>query len=164
MVNQKFPNSGKGAGVIRNFAGGIFFTRCWEPEEEWFWRFKLCSKLKTAFCKYWTLVKIKISMSCVSKEYESNTKMAQLFAIIWEKLVWIKAFIFINFVLVPRLFCLFDLHLCRMKKRQTNLGTRSTYSISQANEVDFQLSSQGNFFAFWINCISEIKETPCNRN
>ena len=37
------------------------------------------SKLKTAFCKYWTSNKIKISMSmnCVNKEYEIKTKMIQ---------------------------------------------------------------------------------------
>ena len=56
---------------------GDFFTRWWEPNEEWFWRFKNFSKLKTAFCEYWTLIKIKISMICVSKEYEIKTKMVQ---------------------------------------------------------------------------------------
>ena len=33
------------------------------------------SVLKTAFCEYWTSSKIKISMTCVSKEYEIKTKM-----------------------------------------------------------------------------------------
>ena len=46
-----------------------------EPEEEWFWQFKPFSKLKTAFREYWTSIKIKINMICVSKEYEIKTKM-----------------------------------------------------------------------------------------
>ena len=41
-------------GIIRNF-----FTGWWEPEEEWFWRLELFSKLKTAFCEYWTSIKFK---------------------------------------------------------------------------------------------------------
>ena len=56
---------------------GDFFTRWWESEEEWFWRFKNFSKLKTAFCEYWTSIKIKISLTCVSKEYEIKTKLVQ---------------------------------------------------------------------------------------
>ena len=56
---------------------GDFFTRWWESEEEWFWRFENFSKLKTAFCEYWTLIKIKISMICVSKEHEVKAKMVQ---------------------------------------------------------------------------------------
>ena len=56
---------------------GDFFTRWWESEEEWFWRFENFSKLKTAFCEYWTSIKIKISMICVSKEYKIKTKMVQ---------------------------------------------------------------------------------------
>ena len=34
-------------------------------------------KAKTTFCEYWTLIKIKISTTCVSKEYEIKTKMVQ---------------------------------------------------------------------------------------
>ena len=30
---------------------------------------------KMAFCEYWTSIKIKISMTCVSKEYKIKTKM-----------------------------------------------------------------------------------------
>ena len=33
--------------------------------------------LKTAFCEYWTSIKMKINMTCVSKEYEIKTKMEQ---------------------------------------------------------------------------------------
>ena len=57
--------------------GGDFFTRWWEPEEEWFWWFEPFSKLKTAFCEYRTSIKIKISMTYVPKEYEIKTKMVQ---------------------------------------------------------------------------------------
>ena len=79
------PNSGKrwwegcksGGGGIRNIAGGNFFAGWWEPGEEWFWRFEPFSKLKTVFCKYWTSIKIKISMTCVSKKYEIKTTMVQ---------------------------------------------------------------------------------------
>ena len=46
-------------------------------EEEWFWQFEPFSKLKTAFCEYWTSDKIKISVTCVSKEYEVKAKMVQ---------------------------------------------------------------------------------------
>ena len=60
-----------------NTAGGIFFTRWWESEGEYFWRFENFSKLKTAFCEYWTSIKIKISMIYVLKEYEIKTKMVQ---------------------------------------------------------------------------------------
>ena len=34
-------------------------------------------KLKTTFCRYWTLIKSKISMTCVHKEYEVKTKIVQ---------------------------------------------------------------------------------------
>ena len=62
---------------VVNTAGGNFFAGWWEPKEEWFWRFKPFSKLKTTFCEYLTSIKIKISMTCVSKEYEIKTKMVQ---------------------------------------------------------------------------------------
>ena len=42
----------------------------WEPKQEWFWPFEHFSKLKTAFSEYWPSTKIKISMTCISKEYE----------------------------------------------------------------------------------------------
>ena len=56
---------------------GNFFIEWWEPEEEWFWPFKPFLKLKTTFCKYWRLIKIKISKTCVYKVYEFKIKMAQ---------------------------------------------------------------------------------------
>ena len=56
-----------------------FFTRWWEPGEEWFWRFKNFSKLKQHFVntEHQLKSKIKISMICVSIEYEIKTKMVQ---------------------------------------------------------------------------------------
>ena len=78
---QGFPNSGKGwRGDFtgnRRGGGGAFFTWWREPEEEGFWQFELSSKLKTAFYEYWTSIKIKLNMICVSKEHEIKTKMEQ---------------------------------------------------------------------------------------
>ena len=85
---QGFLNSSKGWwgnlppppsswGRNQKFYWGDFFTGWSEPEEELFWWFKCFSKLKTAFCVYWTSTKIKINMTCVSKEYEIKTKMEQ---------------------------------------------------------------------------------------
>ena len=56
-------------------AGGTCFNGWWEPEEEWLWPLKLFLKLKSVFCKQGTSIKIKISMTCVSKEYEIKTNM-----------------------------------------------------------------------------------------
>ena len=42
----------------------------WREPEEWFWWFEPFSKLKTAFCEYWTSIKTKTNMTCVSKECE----------------------------------------------------------------------------------------------
>ena len=55
---------------------GEYFYQVGEPEEG-FWWFKPFSKLKTAFCDYWTSIKIKISMTCKSKEYEIKTKVVE---------------------------------------------------------------------------------------
>ena len=41
------------------------------------WQFEPFSKLKTAFCEYWTPIKIKINMTSLCKEYEIKTKMEQ---------------------------------------------------------------------------------------
>ena len=72
----KIKGGGRWVG-IGNFAGGDFFTGWWDSEEEWFWRFEPFSKLKTAFCKYWTSTEIKISVTFVSKECKTKTKMIQ---------------------------------------------------------------------------------------
>ena len=59
-----------GWGEIRNFNG-------WMEPEEWFLRLQHFSKLKKAFCEYWTSIKIKIKMTYLSKEYQVKTKMEQ---------------------------------------------------------------------------------------
>ena len=51
---------GKGispVGAMGNFAGGFLCP------------FELFSKLKTTFCKYWTYIKIKVSMTCMYQVY-----------------------------------------------------------------------------------------------
>ena len=53
-------------GGMGNFDGGGLFIRWWEPEE-WFWPFDPFSEQKTTFCKYLTLIKIKISMTVCTK-------------------------------------------------------------------------------------------------
>ena len=46
--------------------GDFFFIRLWETEKECIWsRANLFQSIKTTFSKYWTSVKIKISMACV---------------------------------------------------------------------------------------------------
>lgn len=62
----------------------FFLIGLWEPEDEWLWPFELLSKLKASFCKYWPLIKIKISVNCVYKEYEGKINMVH------EQLFWLK--------------------------------------------------------------------------
>ena len=62
-------NCGWGLRESAVLLGGDFFTGWREPEYEGFWQFEPFSKLKATFCEYWTSVKIKINMTCVSKEY-----------------------------------------------------------------------------------------------
>ena len=61
---------------IGNFTRGVFLLGR-KPEEEWFWWFKPFLKLRAAFRGYWMSIKIKINITCVSKEYEIKTKMEQ---------------------------------------------------------------------------------------
>ena len=56
-----------------NFGTRNFFMSWRESDEEWFWSSEPFSKLKTTFCKYWTSIKIKISMTYVHKEYGTWT-------------------------------------------------------------------------------------------
>ena len=53
---------------MKNFTEADFY---WEPKEEWFWPFELFSELKA------TLIKIKLSMTCVYEEYEIKKTMVQ---------------------------------------------------------------------------------------
>ena len=59
-----------------NTGGGIFFTRRWEPDEEWFWRLENFSKLKQHFVNTEHQLKSKLAWS-VFQEYEIKTKMVQ---------------------------------------------------------------------------------------
>ena len=78
-VSQKAVRDGRrrGGSEILLKGGGIFFTKWWEPGEEWFWPFEPFAKLKIGFCEYWTSNKIEISMTCASKEYQIKTKLVQ---------------------------------------------------------------------------------------
>ena len=58
---QGFPNSSKEWGVESKLLVAGIFTR-WREPEEWFWQFKPIKMLKTAFCEYWSSIKIKINM------------------------------------------------------------------------------------------------------
>lgn len=44
-----------------------YFYWGWGSDEEWFWPFHpfTFTLLKTTFCKYWILIRMKISMTCV---------------------------------------------------------------------------------------------------
>ena len=73
---------GIGEGGSEILLGGYWVKVTWVTgwrwaEKEWFWQFEPFSKLKTTFCDYWTLIKIKINMTYVSNEYENKTKMQQ---------------------------------------------------------------------------------------
>ena len=59
------------------FIWGDFSVVWLESGKECFSSFKPFLKSKTTFCNYWTLIKIKISMTCVYKEYEGKIKMEQ---------------------------------------------------------------------------------------
>ena len=65
---------GRGDG---KFAWGNFSIGWLESHKVWFWPLEPFSKVKATFCKYWTLIKIKISMICVYKEYEAKIIMMQ---------------------------------------------------------------------------------------
>ena len=83
---QGFPNSIKGwrgipsSGGNRKSCFGKFFY--WVVGI-WGWSFRAFSELKTTFKKYWKLIKIKISMICMYKEYEVQIKIVQAMAIVW---------------------------------------------------------------------------------
>ena len=79
---QDFPNSSKAWGefspVVGNWkfcraGGGEFFYQVVGTWEGVILTNQPFSKQKTAFCECWTSIKIKINMTCVSKEYESKT-------------------------------------------------------------------------------------------
>ena len=57
-----------------------FFIGWLESEEEWIWTFEPFSNLKTTFCKYWTSIKIKISMTVNGTGAMATT----MFIIFWD--------------------------------------------------------------------------------
>ena len=65
------------SGAMGNFAEGEFFLLSGNLARSYNDYSNLFSKLKRTFCKYWTSIKIKISMTCVYKEYEIKIKMVQ---------------------------------------------------------------------------------------
>ena len=44
----------------------------WWVSEEWLWPFKPSSRLKAIFHKYWPSIKIKVSITCVYKDYDQH--------------------------------------------------------------------------------------------
>ena len=67
---------------FENFAAGNFFTGWWKPEEESFLQFEPSSKLKTAFCEYWTSI-CKIKTKMVQEQW-LQLKMTLLLGYNWE--------------------------------------------------------------------------------
>ena len=69
--------AGEGCGTEK-FAGvGEFFYRKLGTWGGMILTIRTFLKVKTAFCEYWTLIKIKITMIYVYEEYEIKTKMVQ---------------------------------------------------------------------------------------
>ena len=62
---------------VENFAKNKFFIGLWESDGEWSWLFEPFSKLKTAFCKHWTLTEIKINMTWMYKKDKVKIKIVQ---------------------------------------------------------------------------------------
>ena len=66
-----------GGGRGKKFRWGVFFywvVGIWGRVNFTIWTF---SRVKTTFCKYWTSIKIKITMTWVCKENEDKIKMVE---------------------------------------------------------------------------------------
>ena len=62
-----------------NFGEGRdFFIGWWQSVKEWFWPFKLFSKPKTPFRKYWTSIKLKSAWSVWNKMETVQQQRLQL--------------------------------------------------------------------------------------
>ena len=72
--NQKIFVSG---GMINFAGGGELFHGLMGIWGRVLLIFQTFLKAKTAICRYWTLIKIKISATCVCKEYEGKMKTVQ---------------------------------------------------------------------------------------
>ena len=73
-IKQGFPKSSKRWGVKKFCCRGFFYqvVGSWGGVI-----LSIQTIFKAALCEYWTAIKIKISMTCVSKEYDIKTKMVQ---------------------------------------------------------------------------------------
>ena len=77
-----FQTAWKGKGKISPPSGGMgnfgegrdFFNGRWKSVEEWFWQFKPFWKLKTIFCKHWTLIKPKFAWSVCTNSMKLKWK------------------------------------------------------------------------------------------
>ena len=69
LANQDFSKSNSGLTDGKFCWGGILFIWWWKSEEDCVWPFEPFSKLKKTFCKYLTSIKIKVSTTCLYKEY-----------------------------------------------------------------------------------------------
>ena len=57
---------------------GFLQLEQWEIlQGDFLWPFEFFSKLKTTFCKYWTYIKIKVSMTCMYQVYWTKIEMVQ---------------------------------------------------------------------------------------
>ena len=92
---------------------GNFLIGCWEPKEAWFWPFGRFLKLKT-FCKYWTSIEIKISMTCVYKEYEIKIKIIDE----W----WLQLKMKLHWVIAWRLLFSGGINLCCEGRNENLVG------------------------------------------
>ena len=85
IINMEFLSFGERCipPIIRrgigNFAGGIFLLSGGNLTRSDFGHFKLFQNfwksVKTKFCKYWTSIKIKISVTSMYRDYEFEIKM-----------------------------------------------------------------------------------------
>ena len=83
VTDQGFPSSANGLGKMGNFAGRGFFS-LGGGKLRWnaFDHVNLFQSIKTIFSKYWTSIKIKISMTCVYKEHEVSRGDEQIYIIL----------------------------------------------------------------------------------
>ena len=114
-----FPNNIKGWRTPPSPRGGLeilvgnFLIGCWEPKEAWFWPFGRFLKLKT-FCKYWTSIEIKISMTYVYKEYEIKIKIIDE----W----WLQLKMKLHWVIAWRLLFSGGINLCCEGRNENLVG------------------------------------------
>ena len=74
---QGFPNSDKGCNRDSEVLVEKTFLLNVDPGEYIFWKFEPFLKLRTKYCKYWTLIKMKISITFIYKVHEIKLEMVQ---------------------------------------------------------------------------------------